>query len=264
MSRGKRARLDEKSIVNKYISGISISSIAKEYSTSFYRVRDVLSNCGVQIRDGFLSKRKYGVDDSYFSTIDCEEKAYWLGFIATDGCINATPCHRHRIILDISQDDKGHLYKFKKHLSSESRVLFNNARNTCSIAINSSRIKEDLAKNNIVPRKTLGITPPNVGKYNRHFWRGCIDGDGWICKYEKQGIWCLGFCGSKDMVSGFEDFVFKALGVRKRNHSEKDNIYYVKYYSADAYKIASLLYDKSVVYLDRKMELYNNLKGDML
>jgi len=28
------------------------------------------------------------IDENYFGSIDTEEKAYWLGFIAADGCIN--------------------------------------------------------------------------------------------------------------------------------------------------------------------------------
>lgn len=33
------------------------------------------------------SRYKYSFNASYFNTIDTPEKAYWLGFIAADGCI---------------------------------------------------------------------------------------------------------------------------------------------------------------------------------
>lgn len=32
--------------------------------------------------------RPYAVNQDYFATIDTEEKAYWLGFIAADGCVS--------------------------------------------------------------------------------------------------------------------------------------------------------------------------------
>ena len=36
--------------------------------------------------------KKYNFDEHYFDVIDCQEKAYWLGFICADGYIGKDFC----------------------------------------------------------------------------------------------------------------------------------------------------------------------------
>ena len=64
-------------------------------------------------------KRIYNVNDDYFETINCEQKAYWLGFLCADGWINKRSTGQDRLVLDISIKDKEHLYIYKKDLSFE-------------------------------------------------------------------------------------------------------------------------------------------------
>ena len=35
-----------------------------------------------------IRKRKYNVNEQYFSDIDSPEKAYWLGFLSADGYVH--------------------------------------------------------------------------------------------------------------------------------------------------------------------------------
>ena len=49
---------------------------------------------------------KYSFDRNYFKEINTEEKAYWLGFIAADGCVSAK---MNSIRVDLKSADVGHL-----------------------------------------------------------------------------------------------------------------------------------------------------------
>ena len=55
---------------------------------------------------------KHNLNKEYFKNIDTEEKAYWLGFIAADGCVYKMSKNAHRLQInlsykDILQDDVG-------------------------------------------------------------------------------------------------------------------------------------------------------------
>ena len=75
-------------------------------------IRRVLVENNIPIRtDNHLYKANYRT----FKIIDSAEKAYWLGFIAADGCVyvrekNAT------VWLQIKAEDRKHLEKFKEFM----------------------------------------------------------------------------------------------------------------------------------------------------
>lgn len=58
-----------------------------------------------------LDHHKYKCDYDYFEVINSYEKAYWLGFLAADGC-NYQREHNASIILNIHQQDIEHLKLF--------------------------------------------------------------------------------------------------------------------------------------------------------
>ena len=65
------------------------------------------------------SRRKYAVDISYFETIDSTDKAYFLGFIAADGCVRK-PSHGPLVLsIKVSSRDEEILVSFLKHLKSD-------------------------------------------------------------------------------------------------------------------------------------------------
>jgi len=70
-----------------------------------------------------------------FSTIDTEEKAYWLGFLVADGCITAHKNGSRYIKLSLSIKDK-------KHLDIILKRGIQNARSVASETV--SRVKSGL------------------------------------------------------------------------------------------------------------------------
>jgi len=58
-------------------------------------------------------------DENYFATIDTEDKAYFLGLLASDGCvINNTTTHRFQVTLKLHTKDSHILEDFIKVIKS--------------------------------------------------------------------------------------------------------------------------------------------------
>lgn len=125
------------------------------------------------------------INHDYFKIIDTEDKAYLLGFILADGCIQkkygVNTISFHNSIEDISA-----IELFKNKVAFGNKLCFrknNGKKDTVSIKGSSSIIIEDLSKFNILPNKTYDFNfefpfekiPNNL---LRHFIRGFFDGDG--------------------------------------------------------------------------------------
>lgn len=129
--------------------------------------------------------RKYNLNDNYFDTWS-EQKAYWLGFLAADGCVK-----EHSVEFTLKQEDKNAVEQLKKDLSFERPVntYVHKAKRKeyycCSLCFTSEKIVEILSKNNIVPRKSFLLKPflKNIPEnYKKPFIVRFFDGDGHIGK----------------------------------------------------------------------------------
>ena len=142
------------------------------------------------------SRRKYAVDLNYFATIDSPDKAYFLGFIAADGCVRK-PVHGPLVLaIRVSSKDEEILVSFLKHLRSDIPVHhspyttpWNKAIKEASyVYVIGDKICGDLAKHNVVQRKTQDYEPtPLPDSLMPHFTRGYFDGDGTIYKVGTKG-----------------------------------------------------------------------------
>lgn len=141
------------------------------------------------------SRRKYAVDLTCFETIDSPDKAYFLGFIAADGCVRK-PLHRPLVLsLRVSSKDEEVLVSFLKHLKSDIPVChspYTTPRNRVAkeasfLNVISDEFCEDLARHNVVQRKTRDYEPTRLPDgLMPHFIRGYFDGDGTIYKVGKK------------------------------------------------------------------------------
>jgi hypothetical protein len=131
---------------------------------------------------------KYLIDK--FDQIDTEEKAYWLGFLAADGCVK----DKDHLSLALAEKDKHHLEKFKEFIGVDYAVTkvksikTNNKKSETrehiayEYVVSSIALIQSLKKHNLVPRKSLILAMPNTipDHLIRHYLRGLIDGDGWF------------------------------------------------------------------------------------
>jgi len=95
----------------------SIHKVAKLLKIDNLRIRQALVDCGIVIPPrgaphGMTPWRLGRVNHDYFSSITTEEQAYWLGFIATDGCIMPDGL----LSLSLNVQDREHLIQFRRDL----------------------------------------------------------------------------------------------------------------------------------------------------
>ena len=218
-----------------------------------------------------FSNRKYELNENYFENIDSSEKAYWLGFIAADGCIYQTGSGSNVLSFNLNVKDKNHLEKFLQAIESTAIIKtikgtgFGIGTDIASLQINSNKMVKDLNNLGVVQKKSLVLDKPNIDKKFYNDWiRGYFDGDGSVYR-QKQGntkidIGGTGFNMITDMIKILYDnkitvnMTCKYAGVGLRKHD-----YYVLYTSSDkvSKQFADYIYkDCGDLYLRRK---YNRL-----
>ena len=122
------------------------------------------------------------IDDSFFSIIDSNDKAYLLGWIASDGTISKNGCGFNIVI---HSKDMETLKSLRDIICKETKIYPKKGKNTSlyGFTINSQSISKDLCTLlNIKPgKKSSTINFPNIDeKYYYEFIRGYFDGDGTI------------------------------------------------------------------------------------
>jgi LAGLIDADG-like domain len=92
--------------------------------------------------------------------------------------------------------------------------------------------------------------PPTGWSTHRHFWRGVVDGDGWISK-ERRVIGLV--TASAVLRDQFVGFLGKAIGCAPTlNDRNRGALYQLQLTGSNAAGLASLLYAESIFALPRK------------
>jgi hypothetical protein len=255
----------ERKIISLYNSGLSSVKIQKKLGVNPTTILYIVKRNGFPTRTTQQTSRRYTFNERFFERIDTEEKAYWLGFILADGCIS----RGKDVIIALKASDKNHLDKFIKSIGGNNKYYIrknNGGYNHCTaafLAIRSEKMYDDLVKLGITERKSgKEKMPPTVPSYLlRHFWRGVVDGDGHVCvnnqpPYEYLEI---GLCGSKSIVSDFSTFIMDSIGIHPKV-SPDHSIWKTKTGCSHALKLCALLYDNSMIFLDRKWKIYEQYK----
>ena len=169
-------------ILDKYEEYTAIV-LAGEYNVSESLITKIWRENGKKGK----SKNKYKFNENYFEQIDTKDKAYFLGLIASDGCIYNRNKGKSQswINLSLQENDFYILELFKKYLNFKKPLTFvkregDKLKNVYLIQIVSDEMAKDLLKYNITERKTYTYTPLILQQYMSHFIRGYFDGDGSI------------------------------------------------------------------------------------
>lgn len=246
------------------IDHLSLSKIGERYNASKNVISRVLKENQVEIRK---DNHKYYADYNKFHIIDSNEKAYWLGFIAADGCIYERK-ENASVIINLSQKDKEHLEKFKKFMNSNVRILdhiqtdgFSNDSEMSKIVFNSKEMVQDFIDKGIVPRKSLILDVPKIdSKYYLPFILGYFDGDGSIFK-TSQNTYGINIVGTFEMLVWINDLLEISYELEKRNKDNKNNFYIRCGGIQKPYLIMQKLYNSCPeIYLDRKYSIYKELE----
>jgi len=234
---------------NKYGSRIvrakcECGSIKKYQYGSIINKED--RSCGCR----YFSEHDWGA----FDKLD-DETMYWAGVLAADGCVS-----KKAISLSFSKKDEEHIFKYKDFMKSEHTI--NNIKphhtrkgNGCvALSIKNQKIVDDLRKFGIGERKSLTYDPPEICASSSHFWRGMIDGDGWIIKRCRG----LGLCGSLETIQKFKTWCIETCGATGAPICENGKIFSISFYGNNAKLICEKMYEESTeaVRMNRKYDLY--------
>lgn len=251
--RGNKKNLNpdiEKKICDRYTAGgVSITSLAKEFSYSTYLIKNILEKNHIEIHK--FRPLNYNLKDDYFEIIDSEAKAYYLGFIFSDGSVS-----ERTLQIEIHEKDIDILDKLKKELNSNATISRRNNRQTVTLSIVSRKMVEDLNRYGIVKNKTY-VTKglPNIPRqYVKDFLRGLLDGDGWL-SLDKNGRWHMGFVSHYKETC--EDFKRYCNLLIKNKITSNINPFGNSYIFQSAHQeivkeLLSILYKDSNFYLTRK------------
>lgn len=232
------------------------------------KVKRILIENGIKIRDNAEAHRIYTINDNYFN-IESHNMAYILGFLASDGNISAKD---NKIKIGLNAIDKEILEKIQKELQSN-RPLYEyetpQGYKVVELVFNSAKIKKKLAEYNITPNKSLTLRPPVKldEKYVIDYIRGFFDGDGSIVKtgYKNHGIEFRIVSASKDILLFFEAYFhnyynqsLSHIYPRKKQEGYAQ-LYDLKYSTEFSKQLYDIMYTPNSLYLQRKKDKYEQL-----
>lgn len=272
----------------KFVSAAQSKQIAELYEKSGWTMQQIadelkissvfqhLKKQGVKSRTPEEAHRKFPMCEDFFDTIDCEEKAYFLGFLYADGCNQME--HFYAAILALEVSDKEVLDKLAR------LIYFDEATAQHMIKI-SNRIHEGkgiearlnmcskhmcLKLNDLgcVPHKTFKLVYPDWLQpgLHRHLIRGYFDGDGTINNVDKKQVGCK-IISTKQFLEGVQTIVTKfgiATNLYKDDPNNDKNTWVLCVNgNRNIQKFLNWIYDGSTIYLNRKYESFLAFKEKM-
>jgi len=234
----------EQGIVKTYGDGLSCRKIADRIGISDVTVINILQRAGVNRRSLRDAHVKYQANHSYFSKIDSGEKAYWLGWMASDGYV-ACGKYTRAIGLCLQERDREIIDAFRTTIGSEHPVrtfTLKSGRSYSELRIVSPQMVDDLGRLGIVPNKSKKLKCPNVPlEFQWDFFRGMFDGDGCVMKKS------ISLCGTKDIVEAFAKLCRKnGYGSQVYKHSCGTSTWYMRSCGRNARGILGMLYGSGI------------------
>lgn len=234
-------------------------------------------------------KRAYSVDDNYFEKINSQKKAYWLGWLITDGYVitklntNRGICNVNSIGLKLQSKDRYVLEDFKKDLNTDISIKtikdrkafeYTNKITNKTVCIkggeqaefhfSSAKMIQDLAKYGIHQNKTYDVTFPKEleSKYYPGFIAGVISGDGCINIKLNHGktylLRCL-IAGTFDLIDNIKNILVKEIGVNpdKKVTKNKDSkcLYTLELNQTETIALYYWLQKNGISLMERKNKL---------
>jgi len=222
-------------------------------------------------------------NDNFFSKIDTEQKAFFLGVMVTDGSVSTK---YNRIYLKWSARKKYRkehvelLSKFASIFGAKTRIAKENyvykkgedkgeQATSVYVSFSNKKVRNDLIRLGVVPNKTYKDTSRVI--YNvpdeimHHHVRGVFAGDGFtshslITSGKKARRLSMGFtCHSKLYLETLRDVITSHVNVSSRKIMPDKNSFELAWYNGqEIIEIRDWMYKDATIYLPRKKErLYN-------
>jgi hypothetical protein len=205
----KKLNLPIKQLIEEYIKGETCKNLSIQYQCSAQTIWRKLNENGISTkRDCLHTSKKFFYDRRFFEEINKMEKAYYLGWIFTDGHVD-----ENGISLKIQKRDRIILENLICAIEGDVEQIKNydyeNA-NQVMLSLASKEMANDL-KNSGIPfgNKTFSLTYPSISKKKeKHFVRGCFEGDGGFYRTKRKAPSVdIHFYGTRSMCEGICSFL---------------------------------------------------------
>lgn len=225
------------------------NEIAKLYNTYNTSIRRVLERNNISIRSYGIAQRKVNLEDikSKEGTSDFD---YFLGLLATDGCIT-----NNSVVLDFSEENKELLDYWNEFLGNKCNITVSIHKvfkvPQYRITFRNEEVCKYLETFGIIPNKTFNLTLKYI---NWDIIRGIIDGDGCISSSNQGSTIRIGITsGCKKFLEQIQQFYIKhsiTSYLHERNINPTYDLYV--YNTNDVIKIYNNLYSNAHFFLKRK------------
>ena len=267
-----RKDLINTNIIEEYKNGMTSIQLAEKYGLSKPTILKFLRENGVdttKANQGY-SNSKYTLNEHWLDNIDCQEKAYFLGFFYADGNVEALgKSHSYSRRMKLQVQDKYMLEKFAELFGSNRPILYekrfdkrrSKPQESYVFRIGNKYLWEKIQFLGCPPNKTLIIKFPNFIPLNlmSHFIRGYFDGDGGISLRNNGTLANIRICGTEDMVKGLYNQVKSFTNVEGSYYKDKNGKNMWLYDIAnqrDVKAFCDWIYHNSTIHLIRKYEEY--------
>lgn len=243
--------------VRLYNEGISCNEIGRILDQSHHTVLYALKLRGVKIKTKRELKfyKNYTINESAFEDLNTEESAYFYGWLVTDGWVR-----KDNISIELQRGDIEILDNFKNYMQSSNEIFHRDrlqpsgfVSEMCSFGFSHRPVLERLTSLGLVERKSFITYCPEVFKYNRHFWRGVIEGDGHISTSSNR----MQLTGSYQLTKDFMDYCSFLNPNIRITQSSKVNVFDARVSNYNDVKlILDELYRECTLKLSRKYNVY--------
>lgn len=243
--------------------GLSCAKIGATLGVSDVAIRNQLKNNGVDIRSISQARRSIPCNHQYFSQPLDERRAYWIGFMLADGCVNEKRYGQTAgIYARLTSGDRHHLEKLAIDLGSKHKII--EVEGCAQLAISSAELADGLIRYGVVPRKSAQhqCSPLIPDSLLPHYFRGYFDGNGGISRHLRSR-WSISCSAGEHFLTAFRDWISGQIGGHPAKISFRDGIHRMAWAGTHRCReILDLMYQDADVYLDRKMLLYGEIVRD--
>lgn len=224
---------------------IMVTNYSKEYLTEIVNSKkgrvEIASilNCAectvtrILKRNGLsLSKRKYDVNESFFEKIDTPEKAYFLGWLASDGTVGKCGYifslyiqERDEDIIPLLLNLCNSTHKIRTLSNDRAGEMFKTHQSSKGFSIGSKKMVSDLRRMGLNEKKSYNISwPPIPESLDKYFLRGYFEGDGSLSRMKLNGAIIFSLASaSPTIIKNLKDKIYLYTGVDIPIHIKKGN-----------------------------------------
>lgn len=246
--------IQESQVISMYSDGTTIDNIVIKLNITIQDVRKVFKKFNIKVKSLKFYREQF-VNKSSFTNPNEEDFPYFYGWLLSDGCYS-----KGRITLGIHPKDVEILENLKAYVGTKNNIFLGESKEDkrtgkrylkASFTFQDDDINSRLVALGMEERKSTKEKCPEIFRYNRHFWRGMIEGDGSISKTSNE----FTLVGSQEIVQALGDYC-------KFLFPECNPKYYIKG-SLHVFSLCSKVYSKQILdelYRDCKYKLSRKYK----